>query len=314
MDAPRIYVVESKDGLGSRLHDVIAGMAIASKMGMVLGGVTFRGQGNGCHVSHGVDIMKVAGVLFGLEDPRLLFTGRPPKFDQVWPGLLALESGTRRFVPKPKENIFIANHCVACEVDAVPGISRHGTTWYPQARYYSERFLGQLRNASRIWREPLAFERGSTSVAIHVRRGDVDPADKLRGTSDLWYLSLMEQLRRLAPNADIHVFSSLEAGRQSSEFDAYRSRGATVHLDGDPLEAWAHFAAADVFVMAKSSFSHVPALLNGNCVVYQPYWHRKLKEWVIVEANHTAPLSAAAVKALHGCIGNKSARQNNRKV
>jgi len=315
VDAPRIYILESKDGLGSRLHDVIAGMAIASKMGMVLGGAISREQGNGCHASHGIDIMKAAGVLFGLEDPHLMFTNHPPKFDQVWPGLHALESGTSKFVPKPRDNIFIANHCPACEMSTIPSISRRGTTWNPQGRYYSERLLAELRNASRIWGEPLAFKTGSTTVAIHVRRGDVDPADKLRGTSDLWYFSLIAQLRELAPDADIHVFSALEVGRQGSEFDGYRSRGVTVHLDGDPLEAWAHFAAADVFVMAKSSFSHVPAFLNGNCVVYQPYWHLKLKEWVVAKANLTAPLSVAAKQALQGCIANKSgARQNNRKV
>jgi hypothetical protein len=50
----------------------------------------------------------------------------------------------------------------------------------------------------------------------------------------------------------------------------------------DVISAWAHFIKADIFLMAKSGFSHVPALLSKGCVVYQEYWHSKMPQWISV--------------------------------
>jgi hypothetical protein len=296
IDAPRLYIKEPKDGLGSRLHEVIAGMAIAAHTGTALAGVS-HGKVT-CLESHGIDIIKAAGVFFGMKSPGSMFAKIPEKMDQVWPGLASYLDGIRKFGrPRGNQSVFIVNHCLSCEIDKERG---------SMSLYYTPRFLDELRRASFIWREPLAHKTGSKLIAIHVRRGDVDSNDKDRGTSDMWYFTLIEQLRTLVPDADIHVFSSLERRGRSSEFDGYRTRGVTVHLDGDPMEAWAHFAAADVLVMAKSSFSHVPAFLNENCVVYQPYWHRPLDEWVSAQADDVAPLSVAATRALKDCIERKT--------
>lgn len=292
MKKPRIYIVEPKDGLGSRLHDILAGMAVAAKMGMSLGGITFGKRT--CQESHGVDIMKTAGLFFGLKNTRLMFTDHPPKFDQVWPGVRDFEKGMRKYgLPKKQDNIFITNHCVSCELDKVA---------HSMSEYFTPELLHELRKGTQLKDEPLQFAEGATSIAIHVRRGDVDATDELRGTSDEFYFALIDQLKMLVPDSDIHIFSSLEGKRHDSEFDVYRQRGTTVHLDGDVLEPWAHFAMADVLVTAKSSFSHVPAFLNGNCVVYQPYWHRPLDDWVPTTTDAKEPLSTKSMQALVDCV------------
>jgi len=38
--------------------------------------------------------------------------------------------------------------------------------------------------------------------------------------------------------------------------------------------------SADVLVTAASSFSHVAALVNPGCVVYQPMWRGPLAGWI----------------------------------
>ncbi|CAK0898551.1 unnamed protein product [Prorocentrum cordatum] len=100
----------------------------------------------------------------------------------------------------------------------------------------------------------------------------------------------------------MHVFSSTEQKLPSSSFDEYRSKGLTVHLDGDVLEAWSNFARADVLVMARSSFSHVPAFFNDKCVVYQPYWHLPLSHWVSSTANEKEPLDPEQLQKLRDCL------------
>ncbi|CAK0844905.1 unnamed protein product [Prorocentrum cordatum] len=309
-DVPRIYIKEGKDGVGSRFHEVIAGMAMAAHVHMALGGVIVGPKS--CHQSHGFDTFKAVSTFFNITDPNLLLTTHDPGFSQTHPKFQSFEKTLKQFgLPKSKSNIFIPSHCLACELDKRGSAS----SWYTPELLYALR-------TSFIWRSPLAFKTGVTSIAIHIRRGDVkenksaaptSEAGKIwsmRGVSDAWYFSLIAQISgTCAPDADIHVFSSLEGNWNSSDFDGYRERGATVHLDGDPMEAWAHFVAADVLVMAKSSFSHVPALLNDNCVVYQPYMHLPLDGWVSAQANDSAPLAAQAAEDLRHCVASRARRR-----
>jgi len=295
-DVPHIYMTEGTDALGSRLHEVIAGMAIAARHRMALGGV-IAGR-HVCQTNRGIKILRAAASFFGLEDPRLMFVPRAPweGTAQTYPTYGSFKAAMKKYGrPGPTASIFLPAHCLACEIDARRNISQ----------YYTPELLHGLRSKSFIWRAPLAFKTGSTSIAIHLRRGYdvVQPNESARGTSDEWYFSLIKKtLKLIAPSVDIHVFSTLEKVWKSSDFDSYRALGATVHLDLGPIETWAHFASADVLVMAKSSFSHVPALLNDKCVVYQPYMHKPLDGWVVAQASDGAPLDTTAAEKLRDCV------------
>ena len=59
----------------------------------------------------------------------------------------------------------------------------------------------------------------------------------------------------------------------SADFEAYAERGFTLHLNTDVREAWGGFLAARCLIVAKSSFSYVPAVLRTGPVVYEPFWH-----------------------------------------
>ena len=98
-----------------------------------------------------------------------------------------------------------------------------------------------------------------------------------RWVSNEHYYAIVESIRRLVPDADVHVFSETYPGMStkkkvrrahpSSEFEGFRQRGMTVHLDGDPLLAWAHFATSNIFVQGKSSFSVIGGWLNPHCTI-----------------------------------------------
>ena len=61
----------------------------------------------------------------------------------------------------------------------------------------------------------------------------------------------------------------------SKDYDGYRKRNMTVHLDKkidnnhDMLKAWTHMARADILIMSQSSFSMVPAMLGMICLKQQ---------------------------------------------
>ena len=88
----------------------------------------------------------------------------------------------------------------------------------------------------------------------------------------------------------------------TANFNVYTTNGTTLHLDTNESEAWTYFARADILLAAKSTFSHVPALLNPNCVIYQCYWHEPLKAWMVVDSGEEvddASLKACIQRAKH---------------
>lgn len=158
------------------------------------------------------------------------------------------------------------------------------------SKVFSDRFLEVLRRGAacnmlppRYFKVPEeAARRGARApaVAMHIRRGDVGPRSGGMYTPNQFYLDIAGVIRGMYPDADIHAFTY---SRDAGEFADIDAAGIAVHLAGDPLEDWAHFAQADVFVMARSTFSHVPALLNDKCVVYQHHWRAPLASWLDVE-------------------------------
>jgi hypothetical protein len=61
-------------------------------------------------------------------------------------------------------------------------------------------------------------------------------------------------------------------------------------LNGDPIETLRGMATADALILSRSSFSYVAAILNANgIIVYHPFWHRSLKDWVIGGEDFQAP-------------------------
>ena len=112
-------------------------------------------------------------------------------------------------------------------------------------------------------------------AAVHVRRGDVHKRDRKRFTPDSKILGVVDALR--GRGMAVHVYSEGAV----EDFDEYAKRGATVHLGGSVLEAWSAFLAARCLVVARSSFSYVPAALREGGVVFEPFWHLPAAEaWV----------------------------------
>lgn len=140
-------------------------------------------------------------------------------------------------------------------------------------------------------------------VAVHVRRGDLlfqreFMLDRL--LPNQYFLRLLEIVREEEPEADIVIFGDeagigARVGKWSVNAPGYRKNDwkglerTQFRVDGPLDEAWGHMLKADVFIMSKSAFSYVPAMLSSGVVVYAAGpriigYGQPFKQWLRTDA------------------------------
>mmetsp|Transcript_52250 Transcript_52250/g.168267 ORF Transcript_52250/g.168267 Transcript_52250/m.168267 type:complete len:291 (-) Transcript_52250:155-1027(-) len=255
------------------MKNIIDGMATAYKNKMNFGGTVPVGN---IVTEHGHNFRTLADGFFGAGATESLFIKPSPEFAKKYNNVPELEQ--HRDELKPGQMVFMASANGWAEIrESQP------------SDYYSKEVVELLQGP--IWSRPLPFFDGRRpSVALHLRRGDLKP-DDARATKNEYYYTLLDHIKHHWPEADVHAWSSLnsysaevEAGKfhwKTEDFDGFRERGVTVHLDGlSLLEPWVHMARADVFIMSVSSFSFVPATLNPHCVIYCGNLDRPFSHWI----------------------------------
>ena len=139
------------------------------------------------------------------------------------------------------------------------------------------------------------------TIAVHIRRGDVDPCTYLnRYMSNDYYLKLIKQYYKLVPvqyeKIVVDIYSQSESYESFDIFD--KVYGYNLHLDDSLYNVWHALSTANVAILSKSSFSYVPAVINPNTVVYTTYRHLPLPSWHIVNRTLSDP-EKRAVKLIH---------------
>jgi hypothetical protein len=141
---------------------------------------------------------------------------------------------------------------------------------------------------------------GVLRLVAHLRRGDVTKAVPMRWAEDDYYFNVVAGIRAAVGSrvVDAHAFTSCTTAKDCASSNTnnlvkkYAGQLISLHVSReyatqkateDAISTWAHFIEADIFLMAKSSFSHVPAMLNRGCVVYQAFWHAKLPHWISID-------------------------------
>jgi hypothetical protein len=140
---------------------------------------------------------------------------------------------------------------------------------------FSDVFLEHLRSRASIDCTSI-----KNSVVIHIRRGDVNLNDHPKRYTEIAYY--IGQIQRIQAHSSRFTFIVHTESKNLSreEIQALESVGAEIKLDVDLTIAWQDMIQAEILVLAKSSFSYVPALLCTGTVVYTPFWHQKRNNWV----------------------------------
>lgn len=127
-------------------------------------------------------------------------------------------------------------------------------------------------------------------ITLHLRRGDVDPVKYPdRYLDNNYYKNILNkvlvQLKQLkhwdTNNIVINVCSESRSFEPLDEFEEiYSDYNIKLHLDTSLESVFHDMIHADVLILSKSSFSFVPAFYNKRCVIYHPFWHKKLHDWL----------------------------------
>lgn len=163
---------------------------------------------------------------------------------------------------------------------------------------------------------PFQSARSNTfRIAIHVRRGEQLALDSQLGAGDehrilpnSYYVSsamrIVEALKKLGIPFVCELYTEVPSkafvvtpqshginGRIShpvlidpkmnhiEDFDVIPNLRKCINLD--PIESLKGMATADALIISRSSFSYLAALFSKGIVIYYPFWHQPLKEWLI---------------------------------
>ena len=138
------------------------------------------------------------------------------------------------------------------------------------------------------------------SVAVHVRRGDVDGwQDPARYTSNDRVLRVIRTIVHLLGGHGLRPRLTVYSEGMPEDFREFADCGCALHISEDALAAFHGLVCADVLVMAKSSFSYAAALLSDGMKVYEPFWHPPLAEWLALAGDEPidGPRFMSLVKA-----------------
>jgi hypothetical protein len=142
---------------------------------------------------------------------------------------------------------------------------------------FTEKFLNYVRSKAKVCQ----LDKKKT-IALHVRRGDVDSNGiwtEQRYLSPEYYISILDTLQLYFPDHQLIIHSEYNF---SEEIELFKKFNPIVKLDTDLVECWEDLITSEVYIMSKSSFSYVPALFNNGIILYTPFWHTPLKNWINV--------------------------------
>jgi hypothetical protein len=175
---------------------------------------------------------------------------------------------------------------------------RHPEAWAQIAPVLREKYLSAPKPALP------ADPPDAIRIAVHLRRGDVGAtgefSERFTPNTEV-HARLVRVLDALGPardRASVRVFSQ---GRPE-EFAAFSDLGATLHLDDDVFASFHRMFSAHVLLTAKSTFSHLAALLGGALCLYEPFRHPPLPGWLdpaALAALSPDALALAVDKAVH---------------
>jgi hypothetical protein len=234
---------------------------------------------------------------FGLNSTDLFVNLRQPH-SVLYPNIQQLEKFTNEMIPVGKPDpLAPGSQSMIGEADVLMQFGALHTTKPQILQYFTKDFVEKLRamGSVNVKTRPTWFATdGRPTVAVHVRRGEVKQrsANKHRWTPDSWYLDKIAKVRHMLPDADVHVFTGVDEDTDQASLYVWNNtvNRITVHTDEEKnmashatMDAWAHFAQADIVILSRSSYGHVPAMLNTNCVIYQEYWNAPLDGWIWAE-------------------------------
>lgn len=245
------------------------------------------------------------------------FKGDRKDWSNKWEQFFSIGKGEKRFDSEKIEDLKKVSPKISPLIwkkkDMVYQVSNcHNFTDLFPEYYYS--IIGELKKKFNSSPKEIFGNKFSKknflTICVHIRRGDVNIHNQLnRFTSNQFIhrkltliISLMKQL---GIEYELYIFSE----RIKEEFKELFDLGANLRLNENEFTTLNSLVNADIFFMAKSSFSFIAGLLNRGIVLYEPYWHEKLPHWIDLSIKDDILLSSIKVE-LSRKLSNESKKIN----
>lgn len=149
-----------------------------------------------------------------------------------------------------------------------------------------------------IEKEKLLYRKGHFNIAVHIRRGDIEPGQitgeeglTKRWLDNSYFINILRKIEKLVdvPKMDIYIFSQGKA-EDFHEFAVFHNIYFCNTMPA--TDSFLHMCRADILLMSKSSFSYNPALISeGIRICPKDFWHNypSENEWFIAEYDGSLP-------------------------
>lgn len=147
-----------------------------------------------------------------------------------------------------------------------------------------ERIRGQLRQSyeSTGRKRSLLFDENILNVAIHVRRGDIKKGSYTRRfTSAKKLKQVIQQIESVIGSNEYQI--SIFCEEKQSDLEELKSERIRNIYHLDIFDVLDHLIHADLLVTSKSTVSYIPALASKGIIIYEPFWHQPLADWLDME-------------------------------
>ena len=171
-------------------------------------------------------------------------------------------------------NILINNNLMPSENENIIKIPHIKEIHYHKnpSIYYTNIVIKNLKDFYYCTEKP---NIDNIEIAIHIRRGDVNPGLANRYTNDELYKKLIPILKTEYPGKKITIVSQGKA----EDFKDLGLEQDELMLNTDFYETFHNLVCAKVLVVANSSYSYSAGLLNPNTVYCTDFWHKPLDHW-----------------------------------
>ena len=126
----------------------------------------------------------------------------------------------------------------------------------------------------------LKFEKRKISIAIHVRRGDINVVNKnenlkLRWQDNTYFINVLNNALNSFIKIQEYKIYLFSQGNINDFPEFINVKNLEFCLDMNSYDSFIHMCYADILITSKSSFSYKPALIsNGVKICPKSFWHK----------------------------------------
>ncbi|MDP5015757.1 MAG: hypothetical protein NWQ43_00315 [Dolichospermum sp.] len=166
---------------------------------------------------------------------------------------------------------------------------------------YANLFPDRYLNLSNIFRtkylasDKTIYDLNTSSqkinVAIHVRRGDINSSGlySVRYTHNSCILNILNRIIKVLNDLGLDSSICLYSQGKIEDFGELQNLNINFHLNQCVFTTFHQLVTADIFLMSKSTFSYTAALLSEGIKIYEHFYHRPLKDWLLVDRKANFP-------------------------